>query len=62
MVTKIYGLLWLLAVGAAGLLYFVGGPNEYLRVVFGFVFVTLAFAGLVPVHPLWASSYYLNRK
>lgn len=58
MVTKIYGLIWLLVVGGAGLVYFTGNLNELMFTVLGFVFSTLAFAGLVAVLPWWVDKQY----
>lgn len=51
MVTKIYALVTLL-VGATGwLFYFTGNFNEVTLTIFGFIFSTLVFAGLVAVLP-----------
>ena len=53
MVTKIYALVWLLAVGAIGLFYLTGNLSDLTLTVFGFLLSTLAFAGLVVVLPWW---------
>ena len=58
MVTKIYALVWLLVVGAAGLFYLAGNLNELTLTVFGFVASTLTFAGLVGVLPWWMDKQY----
>ena len=58
MVTKIYLLVWLVAAGAAGLLFFTGNLNELTFTVLGFMFSTLVFAGLVAVLPWWMDRRY----
>jgi hypothetical protein len=57
-VTKIYALVWLVVAGAASLIYFAGNFNELTLTVFGFVFSTLLFAGLVAVLPWWVDKHY----
>jgi hypothetical protein len=58
MVTKIYGLVWLLMIGLAGLLYFTGIFNDLIMAVFGFALSTHIFAGLVLVLPWWVDRRY----
>ena len=58
MVTKIYALVWLLAIAVAGLFYFTSNINEITLTIFGFVFSTLVFAGLVAVLPWWVDRRY----
>ena len=58
MVTKIYALVWVLIGAIASLFYFTGNFNEVILTVFGFVFSTLIFAGLVAVLPWWIDRRY----
>ncbi len=58
MLTKIYALVWLVVVVAAGLFYFTGNINELTLTVFGFLLSTLAFAGLVVVLPWLVDRQY----
>ena len=58
MLIKIYALVWLLVIGAAGLFYFTGNLNELTATAFGFVVSTLVFAGLVAVLPWWIDRQY----
>ena len=58
MVTKIYALVWLVVAGAASLFYLTGNFNELTLTVFGFVFSTLLFTGLVAVLPWWMDKRY----
>lgn len=48
----IYVLIWFL-VAAAGVVYLTGYFNEMTLTIFGFIFSTLAFAGVVMVLPFW---------
>lgn len=54
----IYALTWFLALGAAGLVYFTGYFNEMTLTVFGFIFSTLLFAGIVMVLPFWVDEHH----
>ena len=58
MVMKVYALVWLLAVGVASLFYFTNNINEVTFAIFGFVFSTLLFAGLVAVLPWWVDKRF----
>ena len=58
MVTKIYAWVWFVVAGVATLTYFTGNFNELTLTVFGFVFSTLLFAGLVMVLPWWLDKQY----
>lgn len=58
MVTKIYALVWLVAAGAAGVVYFTGNLNELTATVLGFLFSTILFTGLVAVLPWWVDRRY----
>jgi Mg/Co/Ni transporter MgtE len=58
MVTKIYALVWLLVIGVASLFYFTSNFNEVTFAIFGFVFSTLLFAGLVAVLPWWVDKKF----
>ena len=51
MVTKIYALVLLLVGATAWLFYFTGNFGEVTLTIFGFIFSTLVFAGLVAVLP-----------
>jgi hypothetical protein len=58
MVVMIYALIWLLTAASAGLLYFTGNFNELTMTVFGFIFSTLVFMGMVAVLPWWVDKQY----
>jgi hypothetical protein len=55
---KIYALVLLVAAGAAGLFYFTGNLNEVSLTVFGFLYSTLLFAGLVAFLPWWVDKQF----
>ena len=61
MMTRIYALVWLLAAGAAGLLYFTSNFNELTVTVFGFIFSTLFFGFFVSVLPWLMDKHYAWR-
>ena len=58
MVIKIYALVWLLLIGAGGLLHFTGNLDEMTVTVLGFFLATLAFMGIVAVLPWWVDRRY----
>lgn len=58
MVIRIYALIWLLAAASAGFLYLAGFFNELTLTVFGFIFSTLVFMGLVAVVPWWIDKHH----
>ena len=58
MVTKIYALVWLVIAASAALFYFTGNFTEITFTVFGFIFSTQLFAGLVAVLPWWVDKRY----
>jgi hypothetical protein len=58
---RIYGLLWLLVLGAGGGLYLSGFMNAMTFPIFGFVFSTLAIMGFVAVLPAWLNEHYAPR-
>lgn len=49
----IYALTWVLAFAAAGVVYLTGNFNEMMVTIFGFIFATVFFAGVVLVLPFW---------
>lgn len=51
MVLRMYGLLWVLVALAAGLTVTTGYFSELGAIVFGFIFSTLLFLGIVAVLP-----------
>ncbi len=57
MVTKIYGLAWLLVAAATGVLFF-AGFSEVSLTILGLVAATLVFAGLTGVLPWWVDKHY----
>ena len=52
MITKIYGLIWLLGALAAGILYMTGNFNSYVNILFGFLSFGAIFMGMIAVLPL----------
>lgn len=61
MVTRFYLFAWLLTAGLAALLYFTGNVGDLTPTIFGFVFATLAFMGIVAVLPWWVDREYTWR-
>ncbi len=55
---KIYALVWLLTAAVAGITYLAGFINEITTVIFGFVFSTLIFMGMVAVLPSVVDEHY----
>jgi hypothetical protein len=55
---KIYALVWLLMAVFVGIAYFTGYINEITTVVFGFIFSTLIFMGIVAVLPFLVNEHY----
>ena len=58
MVLTIYALIWFLTATSAGLLYFTGNFNELTMTIFGFIFSTLVFMGMIAVLPWWVDKKY----
>ena len=58
MILGIYALIWLFAALSAGLLYVTGNFNELTLTVFGFIFSTLVFMGIIAVLPWWVDKKY----
>ena len=58
MMIMIYALIWLLTGASAGLLYFTGNFNELTMTVFGFIFSTLVFMGMIAVLPWRVDKQY----
>ena len=58
MILNIYALVWLLAAVSAGLLYLTGNVSELTLTVFGFIFSTLVFMGIIAVLPWWVDRKY----
>jgi hypothetical protein len=50
-IAKIYGLIWLFVLAAAGALYLIGLLNEIILVIVGFIVAALTMMGLVAVIP-----------
>jgi hypothetical protein len=50
---RLYGLVWLMALGLTTVLYFAGLINEVTLPIFGFGFSTLSVMGFVAVLPAW---------
>ncbi|HEY8560819.1 MAG TPA: hypothetical protein VIL74_10630 [Pyrinomonadaceae bacterium] len=57
----IYALVSLLTAASAGFLYFAGYFGELTLTIFGFVFSTLLFTGIVAVLPWWVDRKYSPR-
>ena len=54
----IYALAWIAAAAAAGVLFVTGNLNETAYAVFGFLFTTLFFGGLVAILPWWVDRFF----
>lgn len=55
---KIYGLIWILTALTAVGVYLTGFFNETTLTIFGFVFSTLLFLGVVAVAPALMNDHY----
>jgi hypothetical protein len=58
MLIIIYMLVWILFAVIARILFATGNFNEMATTVFGFLFSTLFFAGIVAVLPWWVDKQY----
>ena len=58
MLIKIYALVWILLTAAAGILFAGRNLNEMTLTIFGFLFSTLFFLGVVAVLPWWTDKRY----
>ena len=54
----IYALTWFLISAAAGAVYLTGNFDETTMTIFGFMFSTLIFAGLVAVVPFLVDDHH----
>jgi hypothetical protein len=57
-VVRIYVLIWLLVLGAAGVSYLTGTFSEITLTIFGFVFSSLVFMGFVAVLPALLDDHF----
>lgn len=55
MLTKIYGLMWLLTAVAMGVFFITGNLGSTAIIVFGFIIFGLLYMGLISVLPFWAT-------
>jgi len=55
---RIYGLIWLLVLGATGVSYLMDLINIVTFPIFGFVFATLAVMAFVAVLPAWLNEHH----
>jgi hypothetical protein len=55
---RIYGLIWLLVLGATGVSYLMDLINTVTFPIFGFVFATLAVMAFVAVLPVWLNEHH----
>lgn len=58
---RIYALMWVLVLAAAGGLYSTGSFNELALTIFGFLSSTLLVAGFVAVLPAWMNHHFAPR-
>lgn len=61
MLIVIYAMAWLLAAATAGVLYLFGYINDLTLTVFGFIFSTLVFMGIVAVLPSMVHNRYSQK-
>lgn len=57
-ILRIYALVWILVLAAAGGLFYTGSFSEVAMHIFGFVFATLVVAGFVAVLPMWMDHHF----
>jgi hypothetical protein len=60
-IAKIYGFVWFLAAATAAAAYLSGFSDEITLTIFGFVFSTLVFLGIVAVLPVLMNEHYSPR-
>jgi hypothetical protein len=58
MLLRIYALIWVLVIAAAGILFVTGNSDEVTLTILGFVSATLFFAGLLGVLPWMMEEHY----
>lgn len=58
MIPKVYGLVWLVAVVLAAVLYFTGNFSDIVLTIFGFIFATLFFGFFLAVLPWWVDKIH----
>ncbi len=58
MIFRIYALVWIFVLAAAGGLFFMGSFNSVALHIFGFVTATLVAAGFVVLLPLWMDHHF----
>ncbi len=57
-ILRIYALVWISVLAAAGGLFYTGSFNEVALHIFGFVSSTLLFTGFVAVLPVWMNHHF----
>ena len=62
MLTKLYGLLWLLVGIAMAFSFLTGTMNTLAIVVYGFILFALLFGGLISVLPEWVTHSPLGKR
>ena len=55
MIVKIYALIWVLGIAAAGAFYLTGNLTPVMKVVFGFLSFGMVFMGMMGVLPEWVA-------
>ena len=55
---KIYGMIWVLVLAATAAVYLTDYFNEMMVTIFGFIFATIFFAGIVLVLPFWVDEHF----
>jgi len=58
MIPKVYGLIWLVVVASAAVLYFTGNFSDIVLTIFGFIFATLFFGFFLAVLPWWVDKIH----
>ncbi len=57
MLIKIYWLIWVLGMLAAGVLYLSGNLNPFFQILFGFLTFSTIFMGMISILPFWATHH-----
>lgn len=57
MIAKIYALIWILGLAAAGIFYLTGNLTPVIQIVFGFLTFGMIFMGMISILPFEATHH-----
>lgn len=62
MIVKIYALIWVLGLLAAGILYLTGNLTPLMQIIFGFLTFGAIFMGMISVLPFVATHHSPSKR